>query len=115
MEEERRVSEWKLRRGNDEWPVGDVAMLRQWTEAGKVSPSDYVFNPILQKWVYANEVAEINEIFAGRKTKSDLEKLNKSSLGLGCLGVLLLFLFWPAGVVVLCVAIAMSAWYHVKR
>ena len=109
------MSEWKVRRGEQEWPADDAATLRAWAESGKIVGSDYVFNPILQKWVYASEIAEINDIFANRKEKTDLEKLNKSSLGLGCLGVLLLFLFWPAGVVVLVIAIAMSAWYHIKR
>jgi hypothetical protein len=109
------MADWKVRRDKEEWPAPDAAMIRQWAELGKVLPSDYVYNPVLDKWMYAREVAEISGVFESKKARSDLENLNKSSMGLGCLGFLLLLLFWPAGVVVLIIAIAMSAWYHVKR
>ena len=109
------ASEWKLRRGADEYPVGTVATLNDWTNAGRIAPTDYIFNPVLERWMYAIEVAEIASYFAVQKSRASNENLNRMSWGLGLLGLLLLILFWPAGVVVLIIAVVMSALYQVNR
>lgn len=57
------MADWKLRRGEQEWRVKDAGMLKEWVSQGKIESSDYVFNPILNKWMYATEVAEIRELF----------------------------------------------------
>jgi hypothetical protein len=54
------MTEWKLRRDEREWPVKDAAELQQWANTGHVSPSDYIYNPTLEKWMYAREIAELS-------------------------------------------------------
>lgn len=53
------MAEWEVKRGDDEWPVADVQMLREWARTGRVSPTDYVYNPTLGRWIYASEVKEL--------------------------------------------------------
>lgn len=53
------MAEWRVRRGDSEWPVESVAMLQELARSGRVINSDYIFNPILQKWMYAQEVLEL--------------------------------------------------------
>jgi hypothetical protein len=53
------MAEWKLKRGEQEWPIRDAEMLREWASSGRLNPDDYVFNPVLAKWVYARDVAEL--------------------------------------------------------
>ena len=105
------MAEWKLRRGEQEWPVKDVAELQEWANAGRLVSSDYVYNPTLEKWMYASEVAEIAPSFQQQESS----RLNQASFGVGCLGLLVCFLFWPAGVALIVVAVVMSAIYHIRR
>lgn len=58
------MPDWKLRRGDSEWPIESIAMLQEWATSGRVTGSDYVFNPILEKWMYAEEVIELRALIA---------------------------------------------------
>lgn len=109
------MGEWRLRRGDQEFPLRDNEMLKEWAASGRVNPDDYVYNPLLEKWMYACDLAELQEHFAKAKSKAEAAHLNQVSFGLGCLGFLLLFLFPPAGIIVLLIAIVMSAVYYLKR
>jgi len=56
------MADWKLRRGDSEWPIESIAMLQEWARSGRVSTSDYVFNPILEKWMYAEDLKELEAV-----------------------------------------------------
>jgi hypothetical protein len=100
---------WKVRRGTEKFPVRDETMLREWANTDRIRADDHVFNPVLEKWMYAPDVAQIAGAFEQQKEKSENETLTKMSWGLGCLGFQALFLFWPAGVALLIIAVVMSA------
>jgi len=50
-----------------------------------------------------------------QKAQAEKDNLNRMSWGLGCLGILGCFFFRPAGIVLLIIAVVMSAFYHVKK
>lgn len=60
------MSEWKIRRGEQEFPVPSLPTLKTWTVAGRVQRDDYVFNPILDRWMFAHELPELAPIFASK-------------------------------------------------
>jgi hypothetical protein len=109
------MAEWRIKRGEEEFIAPDTVTLQEWAKSQRVRPDDYVFNPTLQRWMYARDAAELQPIFTSEQSRGAAEHYNQVSLGLGCLGVVLLFVFWPAGVAVLVVAVALSAMYYVKR
>jgi hypothetical protein len=53
------MAEWRVRRGDSEWPVESFAALQDSAMAGRLNESDYIFNPVLAKWMYAHEVLEL--------------------------------------------------------
>jgi HEAT repeat. len=70
---------WKLRRGDSEWPVESIAILQEWARSGRVNRSDYVFNPILEKWMYAEEVIELRALIATTPTSPNQGGLNSKA------------------------------------
>lgn len=52
-------SPYKLRRGETDYDVPNLETLREWARAGRVAPSDYVYNPTLERWAYARDLAEL--------------------------------------------------------
>lgn len=58
------ADEWKVKRGDQEWLVPDSATLQVWAREKRVLPDDYVFNPVLQRWMYAREAGELATSFA---------------------------------------------------
>jgi hypothetical protein len=57
------MSGWTLKRGAREVPIPDEATLRKWADEGRFSPSDLIFHPDLQRWLYAQDVLEIRGAF----------------------------------------------------
>lgn len=109
------MESWKVRLGEEELSVDGVAELQEWARTGRISATDYVYNPVLGRWMYATEAAEIADLVGLPRKQQEAANLNRASLGLGCLGLLLLVAFPPAGIVVLVFAVALSAYYHVQR
>jgi hypothetical protein len=57
------MADWKMRQPDgDEQIVGSLETLLEWTSAGKIVKTDYVWNPILQKWSHAMDVIELRGI-----------------------------------------------------
>jgi uncharacterized membrane protein len=80
------MAEWKIRRGDSEWPVESVAMLQDWARAGRIIGSDYIFNPVLGKWMYAADVLELRSQLAqapntGGSSPSVSERVPPSNRG----------------------------------
>ena len=51
--------DWKLKQGSQETAIDGVATLKRWTTEGRIQRDDYVFNPVLGKWLYAKDTVEI--------------------------------------------------------
>jgi hypothetical protein len=109
------MSEWKMKRGTDEISVGDTTALKAMAHQGKLKPEDCVLNPVLQQWMYARDAAELEGIFASKSSNAKAQQYNRLSFGLGFVGLLLLFLFPLAGVMVLVAAIGLSVMYYVTK
>jgi hypothetical protein len=54
---------WVIKRGAREVPIPDEATLRKWADEGRFNPSDLIFHPHLQRWLYAQDVLEIRGAF----------------------------------------------------
>ncbi|HJP59242.1 MAG TPA: hypothetical protein VJ865_04570 [Gemmatimonadaceae bacterium] len=74
------MSAWKIRRGSEESDLDD-ARLREWAVAGRIADADYVYNPTLERWMYAKDVAEIAPLLRGKKASQQA----RSSCGLAIL------------------------------
>lgn len=90
------MPEWKIKRGDSEFTAENDEALQLWAKEGRLVESDYVFNPTLQKWMYARETAELAGAFSLKAQRG-----NKNvGCSLGVLGLLLCLFFWPIGVIV---------------
>lgn len=78
------LSSWKLKRGAQEWPVKDATELQAWAKSGRIVPTDYIFNPTLDRWMLASEVPELTFVMDAKKRSA-----SKGSCGLA----IALFLF----------------------
>lgn len=54
---------WKTREPDGpEQTVGTLTTLKEWAAAGRITKTDYVWNPILQRWQLAMDTTELNGI-----------------------------------------------------
>jgi hypothetical protein len=58
---------WQVKRGETIIVESvEVTALREWASKGNLAPDDYVFNPILNQWMYAKDAAELSGVFRRR-------------------------------------------------
>jgi len=48
-----------IRREDGEFRAPDAATLREWYGQGRISPDTYIYHPVLARWMYARELAEL--------------------------------------------------------
>jgi hypothetical protein len=61
---------WIWRRGDEQVASNSLNDLQSWARSGKIQPSDYVWNPILQKWMYARESEELRPFLGQQATEA---------------------------------------------
>lgn len=66
---------WKTRAFGVEVEVTGPEHLRELAESGDIQPSDYVFNPVLQRWMYARDVEEIADVLKDRRATKILARV----------------------------------------
>jgi hypothetical protein len=105
------MSAWKLRRGNQESDL-DLATLLELARSGRVLSSDYVFNPVLMRWMYAKEVEELAHVFSHQAALAKRSHLNSVSWGLFIWSIFLLFFspLWSSILFIAAVVVAIV--YH---
>jgi|SRR5581483_1170825 len=54
---------WIARIDERDYPADSAQTLRTWAQEGRLKASDYVFNPTLQRWMYAREAEELKGHF----------------------------------------------------
>jgi hypothetical protein len=102
---------YKIRRGEEEFTTAGLEELRAFVRSGRVLESDYVFNPMLEKWMYARELAELADAFKAPRAKKD----NKVSWLLFLVSILVGFV-WPlAGVILFVVALIYAVKVHLAK
>jgi len=64
--------EWKVRKADgQETPVrGGVEALQEMAASGKLLAEHYVYNPVLEKWLYARDLAELKSSFRAPQAMS---------------------------------------------
>jgi hypothetical protein len=55
-----------IRQGEHEFRAPDIGTLRVWADEGRVYPDSYVFHPVLNRWSYARELAELEPAYQKR-------------------------------------------------
>lgn len=109
------MSEWKVRRGDKEYPIADGATLIAWAKDGRVVPSDYIFNPILERWMYASEVGELADIFRANVDGAKAKRLNSLALLMGLGSIPAWFVSPPLSSLLFAAAIIMTIVYYIIR
>lgn len=61
------TSKWIARVGDDRIELDDLEALRDLARNGRLRSEHYVFNPTLQQWSYAGEIAALTEALANAK------------------------------------------------
>lgn len=56
--------EWLIKRDGNQTSVPNLDSLREWARKGGLKKGDLVFHPELQRWLYAQEVLELQDAFA---------------------------------------------------
>jgi hypothetical protein len=107
--------DWKIKRGEDEFTAPDTATLRSWAANGRVVSTDYVFNPVLQRWMYASETGEIKDIFTIKASSVSTDSLRSSGLLIGLLGIAIAFVSPVIGNIMLVIGVVLTIIYYVKR
>jgi hypothetical protein len=106
---------FKVKRGAQEVEVPDIETLRQYVIEGHIKLSDYVYNPILSKWMYAQELAELEDIVNKQQSTAKSMQYNKMSWTFAGFGLLVLFVFPPAGIVLMIIGVILSVMYYVNK
>jgi hypothetical protein len=105
---------WKVKRGQDEYPCPDTPTLKQWASQGLIAVDDYIFNPVLNQWLYARDVAEIQGVF-GKQVKAEKAKTaQNAAIGFAIVGVLFLLIAPPLGVLCFIAAVVSAVIHHVQ-
>jgi hypothetical protein len=65
-------SDFVIRQGKHEFRAPDIRTLRIWADEGRVYPDSYVFHPVLNRWSYARELAELEPAYQKRSTATQV-------------------------------------------
>src|SRR5437899_1087898 len=72
------MADWIFRIDNTDYPVESIDELRDKVRDGELHASHYVYNPTLQKWLYARDIEELKPAFDARSSPRQPSRLNKS-------------------------------------
>jgi hypothetical protein len=109
--------EWKIKRGDQEFTCGSADTLRQWAGDGRIQREDYVFNPVMEKWLYAKDTAEIQTCFSKKETAKQASRLNGLGLAFGITGIVISMvpMLMPLGGLLFLIGLVLTVAYYVKR
>jgi hypothetical protein len=60
------MAEWKLKRGDEEYVAENFAKVEWWARNGMVRPGDYIYNPVLDRWMYARDMPDVAPLITYR-------------------------------------------------
>ena len=92
-----------------------VSNLKGMVELGTLLPESYVYNPILEKWLYARDTAELGPLFASADRAKSAKGINSAGLIFGILGLLALPFVPTFGLLFIGIGIVLSIVYYAKR
>lgn len=106
---------FKVKHNGQELVASDIEELKEWLHKGQITLTDYAYNPILKKWMYVRELAEIESIIKERESSTQANQYNQMSFVFAGLGLLMLFIFPIAGVFLLIIGVVFSAMYYTRK
>jgi hypothetical protein len=108
---------WKHRRDSQETTIDSVATLKQWATEGRIQRDDYVFNPVLEQWLYAKDTVEIQGLFNTKEKVKEAGRLNTLGLTFGIAGLIIGLIppLMPLGGLLLLIGIVLTIAYYIKR
>lgn len=106
---------FRVKHNGQEIVASDIEELKEWFHKGQITLADYAYNPILKKWMYVRELAEIESIVKERESSTQANQYNQTSFVFAGLGLLMLLVFPIAGVVLLVIAVVFSAMYYTQK
>jgi hypothetical protein len=89
------AGKYRLRRDETDYDVPNLETLREWARAGRIAPTDYVYNPTLERWVYARELGELEGELGALRRAESAKELNKAALA--CFIASLVTALWAPG------------------
>lgn len=57
-----------IRQSGQEFRAPDATTLRAWADEGRIQQDSYVFHPVLNRWSYARELAELEPVYKRSST-----------------------------------------------
>ena len=72
-------TKFKVKSHGKELTTSSIEELENWIHEGLISLTDYVYNPILKKWMYVRDLAEIESIVKERKSAIEVREYNQAS------------------------------------
>lgn len=103
---------WLTRVDGKETVSAGVAGLKELISHKRLKAEDYVYNPNLQKWIYAKDVEELRGSFS----KQGASELNRMAWIFFLFSIVVgLFVSPSAGSVLFIIAIVLAVMYYVKR
>lgn len=110
MESVAPATAYRLKRGEEEFQVPSLERLREYARAGRVVDSDYVYNPVLERWMYARDMAELQGEFGAIARQRESKQGHKTAWTLFLLAILCgLFVNTFLGMVLGVVAVVVAA------
>lgn len=107
---------YRLKRGEQEFQVrGGIARLQEAARLGRVVPSDYVYNPVLERWMYARDMAELQGQLGAVAAQKESKQGHRTAWMLFLLSILCgLLINQFVGVVLFIVAIVVAVMASAK-
>ena len=106
---------FRVKNNGQELIASDIEELKEWLHKGQITLTDYAYNPILKKWMYVQELAEIESIVKEQESSTKANQYNQMSFTFAGFGLLMLFIFPLAGVVLLTIGIVFSAMSYTRK
>ncbi len=103
---------FKVRREDGDVDVHGVQELQRLYRTNKISPSDYIYNPTLDKWMYAKDFEELKEL-----TGNEFQATLYNAIGLfsGILGLVVALFSPETGLLLIGIGVLFSILYYTVR
>ncbi len=71
-------TKFKVKSHGEELTTSSIEELENWIHEGLISLTDYVYNPVLKKWMYVQDLAEIKSIVKEKISSIEVSEYNQA-------------------------------------
>lgn len=122
------MAQWIVRRGDRQHRAESLEQLQTWAREGRFHRDDYIYNPILERWLFAHETPEVAPLLPASPppprpaAPASTAQANRTSFGLFIAALLFAFLGYLTGAVMIrvisdvlfLVALAIATWIYIR-